>query len=807
MIKWFKNLFSSGKVVEADNGSVAIGGSNYGIIKINNGGVARTVDLGDLLSEQPFKQLEIEKNSAKYIPDVFIETRDTKDLARIFAHPCLFVPLAYERFYRAGFDTKNSALFDCGMPEVNIPSIADNVSDLDDIVGVAEKFIQEARAATDEVSVYESLSASSPPPHPIRLGYEHFYEERVYNLSSLQFWIKRDMESRIKDFEAAKSDLFILTGKAGQGKTNFICDFIENFIIPHAIPCLYFSGQKFNGFDQSNLEQSISYSLFQDGDVDFYDVLRCAGAIAKEKGTPFLFVIDGINEHHDITGFTKKLEVLLENILEIANVKVLITCRSEFFENRFGNLLQSSFADRTFVQAEAGERIEDDQYDQILEAYFEYFGINRKHLSKNSINVLRKDLILLRFFCEAYGARGKPDGYKQPEFNHIYQEDVFRKYLEEKLGAADIFLRSFAGTTPITVSNEELKSVLRSILAYMLNNQAFSNVPMSVIPEKLRDALYALLDQELILRKDLSDEKAALGDEFYLNFTFDEFRDFLFAQYLCDIIFKTDKPTFDNFIEKLAPELQISEGVKKFLFYASRQESRLDFWEQYQHSQMYKDVYPHAIFNIDKELYREEDVTAINEALLKKDYIARDVARALATSWCKERDGLLYIGVLLTFIKENSNEYYDFLVVKGFSPSKWDHVPASSEAFKKFILNLLQDDYDFEKEEDGVNLLILMGLFMPINSLLNLESPAVATLRAVGQKYPKAVTAALKELLDYNIEQLHPFIWRLLAYFKRQIDDLDSLLTLAQSELEGEVTVDNREKIIEVKRFIEKEAS
>ena len=90
ILGWFKKL-RSGNSVSANQSSVAIGRDNYAPINIIHGVASEeVVDINSLLARKSQRQLEYEKHSGKYIPDIFIETRETKNLARTFAHPTLF---------------------------------------------------------------------------------------------------------------------------------------------------------------------------------------------------------------------------------------------------------------------------------------------------------------------------------------------------------------------------------------------------------------------------------------------------------------------------------------------------------------------------------------------------------------------------------------------------------------------------------------------------------------------------------------------------------------------------------------------
>jgi hypothetical protein len=85
----------------------------------------------------------------------------------------------------------------------------------------------------------------------------------------------------------------------------------------------------------------------------------------------------------------------------------------------------------------------------------------------------------------------------------------------------------------------------------MLKKWQFTDVPISVVPSSLNDALYVLLDEELILRRDPPSGPSIFspsGDT--INFPFDEFRDFLSAQYLLHSIYVTDRSPFEQYIAR-----------------------------------------------------------------------------------------------------------------------------------------------------------------------------------------------------------------------------------------------------------------
>ena len=65
------------------------------------------------LAKQVVNQLNREKQSGKYIPNVFTEIQDVKESVRLFSHPILFLPRFEEKLNRLDFSFLNRILSKC----------------------------------------------------------------------------------------------------------------------------------------------------------------------------------------------------------------------------------------------------------------------------------------------------------------------------------------------------------------------------------------------------------------------------------------------------------------------------------------------------------------------------------------------------------------------------------------------------------------------------------------------------------------------------------------------------------------------
>lgn len=79
------------------------------------------------------------------------------------------------------------------------------------------------------------------------------------------------LRCRKADVEFINKRLCILTANAGQGKTNFICDFAANVLGKRNIPSLYVNGYE---VDASNIENSISHAVYPTNTYTFGEILE-----------------------------------------------------------------------------------------------------------------------------------------------------------------------------------------------------------------------------------------------------------------------------------------------------------------------------------------------------------------------------------------------------------------------------------------------------------------------------------------------------------------------------------------------------
>ena len=763
------------------------------------------IDIESYLEALSRRQIEYEKKTRKYIPDIFIETRETKNLARSFAHPALFFQRTVESLGRLNIPGWNRFLDKAGLPPLPFPQLP-NVREraFADVAASAAELSLQLRDTTGVLKKYHELSRSNPLPFKVREDRKHFFEENTFTLQSALGWgLNHQLEDLLNELAVAQAPVFILTGRAGQGKTNFVCDFAERCLLKHGVPCAYLSVRQLRSTQGADLGDVIQRLLFEGRTASFADAAKLLSAHAGRINKPFVLIVDGLNEHHRINEFAEQLEHFIWDIIRYPGLKVFLTCRSEYFRQRFGNLVKAPLAEHIFVLEANENRLEEEAYDEMLEGYFKFFGVRAEMVSEHVVETLKKDILLLRFFCEAYGAKGKPAGYRQEFIANVYREKIFEIYLDRKLGMAKAFLQRITEKPSPTDEKADLGAVLQYCLAHMLHTWHFADVPISAIPTHLSSALYALLDEELILRRDAPQGPSIFSPSTEtINFTFDEFRDFLLAQYLLYKVYASDRAVFAGYIAQNDPKnSQIIEGLKRFLFYASRKEENADFWNFYKDQIWYKDVYDRGIFNVDTTLLRVEDRDLIIEALEAGDERAIAFAVRLALNWHPIHRRLLNLDLLLSFVTQSDNVRFDVLILKPFTTVRDYNEGRSAKGFCEFVTEHILPEFAPGPDRPENSLFRFLVLLLPVDSGFDLNSGSYFVFRSVLDKFPQYGVNLLMESLRWGPTRHRPYVWRLLATASVSPSQLETLRDEAERDrlrAEGTDPVLHRE----VERFL-----
>lgn len=492
----------------------------------------------EALKNQVYNQLEKQITTEKYIPQTFIETNELKDNLRCFISPCMFYPKLFNETLNLNFNHLNriNKINNRQLFEFDFTKYLINEKDLS---------ISTIFNITREAITYLNLK----------------HEELEKQSTNLSYAFKRKIESKRKSFEFFNYKALMFIDNAGQGKTNLLCDLIENVTTKREIPTIFLSGYD---IDANNISESISRRIFPNDNFSLNEILE---ALENKIGREHLIiVIDGINENPNPSLFSQNLESFIQSLIGNEFVKIILTCRTEYFKNNFENLISSSYHKEIKLIDGLNSRLNKQQKERLLYTYFHFFDIKIDSISEEIEKQLSNNFLLLRIFAEVNKEK------HLPSVNHIYKSNLFIEYYKLKVIQIN---RRIVDNDDFKVKGKfDIRNFIENIASYMIEHHVFHNIPINEIVsnDNNREIYIRFLDENIILKKDLPQtEDSIFSDGEVINFTYDEFRDFIISDYLLNNTFKGSKEKFKEFISKnLVKASPILEGCSIFLYSLSR---------------------------------------------------------------------------------------------------------------------------------------------------------------------------------------------------------------------------------------------
>lgn len=483
------------------------------------------------------------KNSKKYIPDIFVEESDYKENLRYFSEPKLFINKVVEEITALDLRAVNNFLLQNDKDE--------NRLDFTDI-----KSFSFEHAWTETVDLLiQRLDAAIKVINRVRTSvsvkdkgicWEKYYRQE----DGSSYLIRYTLEQLRDEINFFKYKIILITKDAGQGKTNFLCDFCENFLLKKQLPVLFY-----NAYDiREPIFDLVKKELTLDGEYSWEYVNRVLTRNWNDAYRTVIIIIDGLNENTALNDFGGYVSDFLKQVLKLPFLRVILSTRNELLKERFGQLNSDILGNNFYLM--------DMQYQskkfarRIFSGYLRYFNITIDWNSptQQAYNTLAQDTLLLRFFCEVNHDK------KQVWMQHIYKYSLFEKYYEMKKKAVVHYQSS--------LEEEMFDKLLNHLCQLMLDNQQFATVPRSSLTDEELRIFDQLLETDVLFKQERQIVAGYIPKtEIVIGFTFDEFRDFCITRY----ILSSRSEMFSDLWEKMHSEnWSILEGVERYTFFLAK---------------------------------------------------------------------------------------------------------------------------------------------------------------------------------------------------------------------------------------------
>ena len=551
-----------------------------------------------LEGQERLLDLQLRRNigSGKYLEDTYLEVDELKEQLRFFVDPFLFFQLSCERTARLNFDNLRWVL-----AEQKNESFEFNTAI---VVGNSDQ-------PADFELLYEASRRLS--------DYLLAKHNELHGGGNIRYFHSRKIKDILDLNNCIHKRLFILTSKAGQGKTNVLCDLTKNVLMCRGIPAAYLNGYE---LESGNVEVSFAHKLFSAKNYSLDDVLLAAKCYCEQHQVPFVFIIDGLNENGSPHQLRAGMETFLSTVLQYDFVKVIVSCRTEYYDTHFSSIGRL-FEDDTIIQRNINGRL-DEFWEKLQELYFKHFLINCVDITDHIKNEFCENLLLFRIFCEVNA------GKNLTVIHSIAKEPLFAAYCEIMVSRVAAELKSDGcGLATDTF----IAGFLKNVVGRMVENDSFANMPLSALLANAdiqqREVVNRFLDNNVLMRKDLkSVSNSPFANSEVVNFTFDEFRDYLVSHYLVDVILPESQTKFSGYVIKYTDASHmLSEGLTTFLFSYIKRTKEPFALETIQSQMWYKRVFRDLIWDVEEKDITDDDIELIKQFLRECDIkVSRNLA-------------------------------------------------------------------------------------------------------------------------------------------------------------------------------------
>ena len=666
-------------------------------------------------------QVEVNKRSRKYIPDIFVEEGQYKEQLRYFADPHLFVKKAILDSKCLDFSAINRYLTEMAIPEIDFSSLSTDFSH-DELETVTNTLSNLLSCAT------ETLNTCRERGEIKDLGIERYFHFQSTINYSMRYYLENQRE--LVDF--ARQRYVLLTKRAGQGKTNFLCDFTENFLLKKGYIVLYLNANEI----REDPLRLIKHTLSVRGQYDDAYVSQVLDHTWKKTGRPLVIVIDGLNENTIVPAFGDCMRNFLDECNNLPYLKVIMSTRKELLEERFGGLLRAG--EQIPFQHLDMERTDDGFKERIFHGYLNFFniGIRWNTLTQRVYEMLTNDVLLLRFFSEVN------ENKQQVYMYDVYKYDVFSQYLSIKA-------QEYQQYDELVDATELLDSLLEHICKHMIECKTYSHVPLTAFNREQQQLLNRMLQNEVIFKDEAIVEKGIVQrNSAVISFTFDEFRDFCLTNYLLSNYHRRED--FLGFWKEMQQEnLTICEGVQKYIFYLSKTKYRDKLLPIVKELDEYNELYWEYIWDIEDQYISEADAALWKAQMLENREHMYTVVRHILFKYDCECFTGVNIKLLFEVLDGLTGELdrYSRFINTLFSPTKKDKYGREQLGQKTaFPFNhLLKGLHEHIEDYDRVS--TRLELFRMVVYLYELASKhAQALWDKLYQLFPSGAIMLLQEM-------------------------------------------------------------
>lgn len=431
------------------------------------------------LSERKLNEF---KQNKKYIPLLFVEFSNTKELLRYFVYGKRWKKKIVKEFNQI---YKGKKLF----------------------IKHSKHFIKKyklslmtpLRKIKKVIDVHSSYFSS----HKFLKGTYKSFPDYKYLLDIRSYAYIDSLTKVLQKCTAMESNIVLVRSSAGNGKTNLACNIVE-LLLKLKKRVIFINSKDVTKPFRNYLISCLNiYTLLKRFENIIYTLFfSCFKSY---------IVIDAINEN-DNKYFPQQLFSELDR-LATRKVKIILTCREEYFEQRFSKFVSIMSNKPYIIEIDEHRQMEKKAQERLMGRYCKAYNVALP-LPFISQQLFSTSLLLVRLYFEVNNG-------KQTQDISLYRYKIYKKYID-----------NLGNKYP----DRFVSNLIDSIAEIMVKKQVYNYVLISDIStdDKQINIIRTISDDNLLTARKIIKNEGTIAEqnEEVIYFPFDELRDYCLARYL-----------------------------------------------------------------------------------------------------------------------------------------------------------------------------------------------------------------------------------------------------------------------------------
>lgn len=467
-------------------------------------------------------------NDGKYIPGVFVELNDSKEILRYFI---------YSKKWKKRLIGSYNFVYDNAYGDI-LRKACDNTS---------MRFRLKRRASQKEVM--DVVNAAYELHDNFRKSDVEFksdYKESQVLFEILHYPYTEALGSLVQYCKAANGKYLILTGSAGNGKTNLLCS-ISELLINLKEATIFLNSRDIEGDILNFLFSELGLPDLYMKHKEIY--LYLVNLLLTIQHKHLFIIIDAINEN-DSSGFGSRIATFINKITGYSRVKVIVSCRNEYYKERFRECLVEKVDISAFEFDLKEQHYTFAAINKIIRAYSKFFNYSG-NISPTVRNMLSEQLLLLRIFFEV-------NKDSNLDVFSIRKHEIYAQYIE--------VIKQNSG--------EYIVKMLDTVADFMIENENYDEISLSDLEKAgiTSELIKKTVDSSILLSKKLvfHEGTIARNENEVVYFVFDEMRDYYLARRILLENISADNVDGEAVLDKLkqlkATGASCEEGVIHYCY-------------------------------------------------------------------------------------------------------------------------------------------------------------------------------------------------------------------------------------------------